>query len=360
MDYGKKIAYLRKTKGMTQEELGKVLNVTYQAVSKWERGESLPDFETMSQMAKYFQVPLGYFADENEELAETAAAGAVSEAPAEQINPAIDLIGVCTVCGKMLKEEEVGTAQPKIMCKTCLEKAEIANAERQKAVEAEREELRQIKLGKKVDLKLVLSMLAALALYALFAFLCFKFPNGEGLYGLLLFFVPICAFGAVCAAGDFFEDLKEGLRIRKKYSKFHFYEDDEYRRNLSLIIGAIFSAINIGLFLALYFVTKDYLNLIVMAAAGVLSFTFISQYMWGGVVKKIFTAGGFTFSLPGFIFGLDLDSFLFMIVVKVILSVIATVIFLITTAIVAGVAMLVSVVTLIPSVILKTKKDKKA
>ncbi|MDE7264859.1 MAG: helix-turn-helix domain-containing protein, partial [Clostridia bacterium] len=84
MDYGKKIAYLRKTKGMTQEELGKVLNVTYQAVSKWERGESLPDFETMSQMAKYFQVPLGYFADENEELAETAAADALSNASAEQ------------------------------------------------------------------------------------------------------------------------------------------------------------------------------------------------------------------------------------------------------------------------------------
>ena len=68
MDYGKKISYLRKSKGMTQEELGKVLNVTYQAVSKWERGESMPDFAPMSQIAKYFQVPLSYFADGNVEV----------------------------------------------------------------------------------------------------------------------------------------------------------------------------------------------------------------------------------------------------------------------------------------------------
>lgn len=42
MDYGKKISYLRKTKGMTQEELGKVLNVTYQAVSKWNEANHYP------------------------------------------------------------------------------------------------------------------------------------------------------------------------------------------------------------------------------------------------------------------------------------------------------------------------------
>ena len=38
---GKKIAELRKSKEMTQEALAKLLGVTNQAVSKWERGDSL-------------------------------------------------------------------------------------------------------------------------------------------------------------------------------------------------------------------------------------------------------------------------------------------------------------------------------
>ena len=46
MNNGEKIASLRKAKGMTQAELGAELNVTFQAVSKWERGESYPDFAT--------------------------------------------------------------------------------------------------------------------------------------------------------------------------------------------------------------------------------------------------------------------------------------------------------------------------
>lgn len=38
---GKQIADLRKVKGLTQNQLGERLNVSFQAVSKWERGVSL-------------------------------------------------------------------------------------------------------------------------------------------------------------------------------------------------------------------------------------------------------------------------------------------------------------------------------
>lgn len=40
---GQYIQQLRKTAGMTQKELGEKLNVSFQAVSKWENGETLPD-----------------------------------------------------------------------------------------------------------------------------------------------------------------------------------------------------------------------------------------------------------------------------------------------------------------------------
>ncbi|MDE6399197.1 MAG: helix-turn-helix domain-containing protein, partial [Clostridiales bacterium] len=68
MEYGEKIAALRKEHGMTQAELGNELNVTYQAVSKWERGESYPNFDTLSRIAKLFAVPIGYFEEDGESL----------------------------------------------------------------------------------------------------------------------------------------------------------------------------------------------------------------------------------------------------------------------------------------------------
>ncbi len=40
---GHYIKYLRKTAGMTQKDLAEKLNVSFQAVSKWENGDTLPD-----------------------------------------------------------------------------------------------------------------------------------------------------------------------------------------------------------------------------------------------------------------------------------------------------------------------------
>ena len=48
---GNHIAELRKTKGLTQNDLGERLNVSFQAVSKWERGETLPDTAILPDIA---------------------------------------------------------------------------------------------------------------------------------------------------------------------------------------------------------------------------------------------------------------------------------------------------------------------
>ncbi|MCH5192376.1 MAG: methyltransferase domain-containing protein [Oscillospiraceae bacterium] len=49
---GKNILKMRKSLGYTQEELAKLLNVSFQAVSKWENGVSLPDVATLPLIAK--------------------------------------------------------------------------------------------------------------------------------------------------------------------------------------------------------------------------------------------------------------------------------------------------------------------
>lgn len=48
---GKQISLLRTDKGITQSELGERLGVSFQAVSKWERGETLPDVGILTELA---------------------------------------------------------------------------------------------------------------------------------------------------------------------------------------------------------------------------------------------------------------------------------------------------------------------
>ena len=53
---GKRIADLRKQKGMTQEQLANQVGVTAQAVSKWENDLSCPDISVLPQLAEVLGV----------------------------------------------------------------------------------------------------------------------------------------------------------------------------------------------------------------------------------------------------------------------------------------------------------------
>lgn len=54
------IAELRKKSGMTQQDLAGKLNYTDKAISKWERGESVPDVIVLKQLADLFGVTVDY------------------------------------------------------------------------------------------------------------------------------------------------------------------------------------------------------------------------------------------------------------------------------------------------------------
>ena len=53
---GEKIKELRKSQDVTQEKLADYLNISYQAVSKWENGLALPDITLLPQLAIFFGV----------------------------------------------------------------------------------------------------------------------------------------------------------------------------------------------------------------------------------------------------------------------------------------------------------------
>lgn len=60
----KNIQKLRQEKGMTQLELAEKLNYSDKTVSKWERGESLPDIVVLKTIADLFEVTLDYLVEE--------------------------------------------------------------------------------------------------------------------------------------------------------------------------------------------------------------------------------------------------------------------------------------------------------
>ena len=55
---GRTIQCLRKAKGVTQEKMAQQIGVTFQAISKWENGYTLPDIMLLPVIAEYFGVKI--------------------------------------------------------------------------------------------------------------------------------------------------------------------------------------------------------------------------------------------------------------------------------------------------------------
>ncbi len=60
MKLGQKIAELRKKSGLSQEALAEKMNVSRQAVSKWESNQSIPDIEKIVDLSELFGVTTDY------------------------------------------------------------------------------------------------------------------------------------------------------------------------------------------------------------------------------------------------------------------------------------------------------------
>lgn len=66
----KNIISLRQSAGMTQLELAEKINYSDKAVSKWERGESLPDIAVLKSIADLFCVSLDWLVEEEHTVSE--------------------------------------------------------------------------------------------------------------------------------------------------------------------------------------------------------------------------------------------------------------------------------------------------
>ena len=134
MAIGNNLKKLRVNKGMTQKDLADSLNVSSQAVSRWENDEVEPDISTLSKLSSIFEVPVdaiinGNFekkeepADKTVEVAAVAATVAAvaktKEEPTKQ-----EVVHKCADCHKELKETDTvhkvkrGTNEVEV-CESC-------------------------------------------------------------------------------------------------------------------------------------------------------------------------------------------------------------------------------------------------
>ena len=58
MEFHEKLQELRKSRGLTQEELAEDLYVSRTAISKWESGRGYPNIDSLKEISKYFSVSI--------------------------------------------------------------------------------------------------------------------------------------------------------------------------------------------------------------------------------------------------------------------------------------------------------------
>ena len=84
---GANIAAYRKRAGLTQLGLAEKLNYSDKAVSKWERGESIPDLPTLVQLAELFDITVNDLLEDPDALPETT--GKVEQAMGKMAEKAL-------------------------------------------------------------------------------------------------------------------------------------------------------------------------------------------------------------------------------------------------------------------------------
>ena len=66
-DFGKRLAQLRKERGMTQDDLAASLRVSRSTIGMYEQGRREPDFEFLDALADFFDVSMAYFVSDSDD-----------------------------------------------------------------------------------------------------------------------------------------------------------------------------------------------------------------------------------------------------------------------------------------------------
>lgn len=170
------ITEYRKKLNLTQKDLGDMLNISPQAVSKWENGQAEPDTSTIKRLCQIFKITTDELLGLTEPADETAAATAVAEQPARTVEPAPTvqqiveqkiINGYCERCKKPVGPGEYvvehygrGSSQ-RIYCNECNEEMQ-RSSRRYEYANHKRQTVKSLIVGGCVGVAVLLAVLLTL------------------------------------------------------------------------------------------------------------------------------------------------------------------------------------------------------
>ena len=100
MIFSEKLALLRRKKGLSQEQLAEMLDVSRQSVSKWEAQQTLPELNKIILLSEIFEVSIDQLLKDDLDIEEDTQEIKEYE-PAEIVSDEVKLgVIFCTKCGK--------------------------------------------------------------------------------------------------------------------------------------------------------------------------------------------------------------------------------------------------------------------
>lgn len=138
MTLGQKLSCYRKLSGLTQQQLGERLNISAQAISKWEKDLTEPALATLRALAELYKTSVDELLDPESHFSDPKVLSMEEESSAQEENTSA-AIGFCKRCGILVNEENLGASQPTVLCKACLEKEQKEKQRRQEQQKQERE-----------------------------------------------------------------------------------------------------------------------------------------------------------------------------------------------------------------------------
>ena len=102
MALSEKLYELRKKSGLSQEQLAEQLDVSRQAVSKWESGKAVPESDTLISISEYFNVTLDYLMKEDNSAASEPVAGTKNNQPNKNTGREKRILGMVACIGGII------------------------------------------------------------------------------------------------------------------------------------------------------------------------------------------------------------------------------------------------------------------
>ena len=130
MSLGKKLSGYRRDAGYTQQQLGDLLNVSAQAVSKWENDQAEPDLQMLRRLCLIYKIKMDDLFDEESAATERApqaesaapagrAGSAEEKAPPSSAQAERKPLGQCVSCGKAVYKGNAARTVAGLYCRQC-------------------------------------------------------------------------------------------------------------------------------------------------------------------------------------------------------------------------------------------------